>query len=64
MRDAFYVGRVPEFEIKDGVMCIDYGDWSVHMPLRIFKLAQVRANGVVREHTDRAAEIVPMRGGR
>ena len=58
-----FIERVPEYEIRDGNMCVDFGGWSVHMPLRVFRIAQARAGKVVRDH-DAAGKIVPFKGRR
>jgi hypothetical protein len=57
-----FVERAPEYEIRDGVMCVDYGGWSVHMPLRVFRVAQARAMKTVRDH-DQSGKVVPFKGG-
>lgn len=58
-----FVDRAPEYEIRDGVMCVDFGTWSMHMPLRVFRLAQSRALKAVRDH-DTAGSVVQIRGKR
>lgn len=55
-----FVGRAPEFEVRDAVVCVDFGNWSLHMPLRVFRIAHSRAQKVLREH-DAGGEVVPMR---
>ena len=58
-----FVDRAPEYDIADEVMCIDFGGWSVHMPLRVFRIAQARAAKAVREH-DASGQVVPFKGRR
>ncbi len=62
MRERRFVDRAPEFEIRDSVVCVDYGDWSVHLPLRIFRISLSRASKTVREH-DTSGRVVPFKGG-
>jgi hypothetical protein len=61
MRDRVFIERVPEFDIRDEVVCTDFGDWSHHMPLRVFRMALARAAKVLREH-DASGRVVPFKG--
>ena len=56
-----FIERAPEYEIRDGVMCVDFGSWSVYMPLRVFRVAQARALKAIREH-DAAGKVLPVKG--
>lgn len=62
MRDRVYVDRVPEYEVRDGVVCVDLGDWSMHVPLRVFRLGMTRAMKALREH-DATGKVLPFKGG-
>lgn len=61
MTDRRFVERAPEFEIRDSVVCVDYGDWSVHLPLRVFRVGLSRAAKTVRDY-DAGGKVVPFRG--
>ena len=58
-----FIDRAPEYEIRDDIVCVDYGSWSVYMPLRVFRLAQARALKTVRDH-DAAGAVVPFKAKR
>jgi hypothetical protein len=58
-----FVERAPEYDVRDEVVCIDFGHWQVHMPLRVFRIAQARAAKVVRDH-DASGDVVPFKGKR
>lgn len=58
-----YVERAPEYEIRDGVVCCDFGGWSIHMPMRVFRIAHARAAKAVKDY-DASGEVVPFRGGK
>ena len=61
MRDRRFVDKAPEFEIRDSVVCVDYGEWSVHLPLRVFRIGLSRASKCVRDH-DTSGKVVPFMG--
>lgn len=63
LRDRPYIDRAPEFDIRDGVVCADFGDWSLHMPMRVFRVTHARAAKTIREH-DTSGEVVPLKGRR
>ena len=56
-----YIDRVPEYDIRDGVVCVSFGDWSLYMPLRVFRAGTSRANAMLRTY-DKAGDVVPLRG--
>ena len=53
-----YVDRPPEFEVRDGVVCCDFGDFRIHMPLRVFRISHMRAAKAIRDHDGRNAKVV------
>jgi hypothetical protein len=55
-----FVERAPEFEVRDAVVCVDFGNWSLHIPLRVFRIAHGRAAKALRDH-DASGEVVPLK---
>jgi hypothetical protein len=51
------IGKVPDYEIRDGIMYITSGDWSCCMPLRVFKLGRAKSDRVIAEYEGRRAEV-------
>ena len=56
------LSKVPDYEIRDGIMYITSGEWTCCMPLRIFKLGLARSQKVVAEYEARKAEVVIIGG--
>ena len=56
------IERVPQFEIRDGLVHIEFGgdQQPICMPIRTFRMAVARATKLLAEH-DAAGHVVPMR---
>lgn len=57
-----YSEKAPDYEIRDGVVRCDFGDWQLYMPLRVFRIGVTRAAKCVKDH-DAGGNVVPFRGG-
>jgi hypothetical protein len=55
------IRKVPDYEIRDGLVYFSTDDWAGCMPLRIFRLAMARAAKVLAEHDAGSAEVMPFR---
>lgn len=56
------IRKVPEYEIRDGLVYFSTDDWAGCMPLRIFRLAMARAAKVLADYDARSADVVEMQG--
>lgn len=57
-----FVDRVPDYEIREGIMHISDGDWSCCMSLRTFRLGMAKAQRTLDEYDARSG-VVPLRKG-
>lgn len=55
------IRKVPDYEVRDGIMFVSAGDWSCCMPLRIFKLGAVKAAEAIARYEAERGEVVPLR---
>jgi hypothetical protein len=56
------ISRVPNYEVREGIMYISADDWAICMPLRIFKLGCAKADRVIARYEATVAEVVPIKG--
>ena len=62
MRDRAYIDRAAEYGIDDGVVCVDFGDWAMFIPLRVARVNLARFAKAIRDH-DAGGRVVPFKGG-
>lgn len=56
-----YLDMVPDYAIRDGVMHITAGEFSMCMSLRTFERGLAKSRRVIAEYYAQQAEVVPIR---